>query len=174
MPSGGARPGAGRPKGSVKKKHQITVADVGHAEYLPVEYMLALMRDERAEPNRRDAMAVQAAPYIHARLNAVSTATVSRDHGGDINITQIFAVPRGSVVDAKSGLVITPDGAAVTELPELRPYEGTPPLAAITDQSAPPAPIAEPLPIVEVADDGKVTQLNPYRRRDDDPADGAA
>ena len=33
-----------RPKGSVKKMHQITVADVGRAEYLPVEYMLALMR----------------------------------------------------------------------------------------------------------------------------------
>lgn len=163
MPSGGARPGAGRPKGSVKKKHQITVADVGRAEYLPVEYMLALMRDERAEPNRRDAMAIQAAPYLHARLNAVATTNANgTGPNGDINIVQIVAVPRGALLDPKSGMITTIDGEVVSEPPTVSPFEGTPPLelAAITDQAAPP----ERLPVIEL----DVSNVTPLRRRDDD------
>ena len=63
MPSGGKRQGAGRKFGSLNKRHQVTVKDIGHDGYLPIEYMLALMRDERTEATRRDAMAIQAAPY---------------------------------------------------------------------------------------------------------------
>lgn len=33
----------------------------------PLEYMLAVMRDERVEPARRDKMAAAAAPFCHAR-----------------------------------------------------------------------------------------------------------
>ena len=121
MPSGGKRAGAGRKFGSLNKRHQVTVKDIGHDGYLPIEYMLALMRDERTEASRRDAMAIQAAPYIHARLNAVATSNVNGNggSGGDINIVQIIGVPRGSLVDAKTGMISTPDGAAVTDLPEL-------------------------------------------------------
>ena len=147
MPSGGARPGAGRPKGSVAKKHQVTVADVGHPEYLPLEYMLALMRDEKAEASRRDAMAIQAAPFIHAKLNAVSTSNVSGtggNGGGDVGIVNIFAVPRGARVE-KDGTAITIDGTPI-ELTTITPFEGTPPLS-LSDQTEQPVrfdPMAEP------------------------------
>lgn len=31
----------------------------------PLEYMLAVMRDDRVDPMRRDRMAIAAAPYVH-------------------------------------------------------------------------------------------------------------
>ena len=37
----------------------------------PLEYMLAVMRDEQAEAHRRDEMAKAAAPYIHPRLATI-------------------------------------------------------------------------------------------------------
>jgi hypothetical protein len=37
----------------------------------PLEYMLGVVRDPTVEPERRDWMAVAAAPFIHARLSAV-------------------------------------------------------------------------------------------------------
>jgi hypothetical protein len=168
MPPGGRREGAGRPKGVPNKRHQVTAKQIGYDEYTPIEYMLALMRDERTEATRRDQMAIQAAPFIHARLSAVSTSNVpGRDGGGggDLNITQIFAVPRGSRID-KSGAVLTIDGTAV-ELQPIEPHAGTPPL--LTDESAP-APIAEPLPVHEI----DTTNVTVLRRRSDDDPDSAA
>ena len=37
----------------------------------PLEYMLAVMRDEQAEAHRRDEMAKAAAPYIHPGLATI-------------------------------------------------------------------------------------------------------
>jgi hypothetical protein len=34
----------------------------------PLEHMLAVLRDENADPDRKDRMAAAAAPYIHPRL----------------------------------------------------------------------------------------------------------
>lgn len=33
----------------------------------PLEYMLAVMRDDRVDPMRRDRMAIAAAPYVHGK-----------------------------------------------------------------------------------------------------------
>ena len=167
MPSGGKRQGAGRKFGSLNKRHQVTVKDIGHDGYLPIEYMLALMRDERTEATRRDAMAIQAAPYVHARLNAVgitSTNGNGGNGGGDVNIVQIIAVPRGGRLDPKSG-TITIDGELVTEPPNVEPYQPTPPLE-LTDQTEQPAPIEPPLPIPEV-DTANVERLDAWRKRGD-------
>lgn len=43
---------------------------------LPLAYMLSVMRDPAANDKRRDAMAMAAAPYLHARLSTVD-ATLS-------------------------------------------------------------------------------------------------
>ncbi|MGB9647619.1 MAG: hypothetical protein WCB44_21230 [Stellaceae bacterium] len=46
----------------------------------PLEYMLAVLRDESVEPDRRDRMATAAAPYIHPRLSSTQIgATIKRD-----------------------------------------------------------------------------------------------
>ena len=175
---GGTRRGAGRPAGSVAKKRQVTLDTIIETAdgYLPLSYMLALMRDEQAEPSRRDAMAIQAAPYCHARLNAVATTNASgKGTSGDINIVQIFAVPRGAALDVKSGQVMI-EGNQPVNLNEVQPYEGTPALRTekgLSDTApSQPDPVktgphAEPLPVYEL-DADNVTRLDTYRDKDTD------
>ena len=133
---------------------------------MPVEWMLAVLRDPEAEQSRRDQMAVQAAPYLHPRLNAVGITSTNGNSGGDINIVQIFAEPRGAQV-TQDGTVTTIDGEVLTELPSVEPYAGTP---ALTDQGAEP-PLAaappDPLPGLELGADN-VTRLNTFKRNRED------
>ncbi|SEO63588.1 hypothetical protein SAMN02800692_1526 [Luteibacter sp. UNC138MFCol5.1] len=98
MPRGGPRPGAGRPKGSgskgkkasaskadtkktKSKAGKVTVLPPGPppsdpvfegevlpAKMSPLEYMLHVMNNPRAEGERRDRMAVAAAPYVHGKM----------------------------------------------------------------------------------------------------------
>jgi len=174
---GGTRKGAGRPAGSVAKKRQVTADMIVETAdgYLPLSYMLALMRDEQAEPSRRDAMAIQAAPYCHARLTAVTNTGGVAGKGDTINnIVQIFAVPRGAALDVKEGTV-TIDGNQSTDLQALVPYEGTPPLRGDTADCSlqtntpqpAPGPRPEPLPVYEL-DTDNVTRLDQYRDKDTD------
>jgi hypothetical protein len=81
--NGGARPGAGRPKGSANKKTQEIVAKALEQGITPLEYMLGVMRDVAADTERRDDMAKACAPYLHPRLQAVEH---SGKDGGDIGI----------------------------------------------------------------------------------------
>jgi hypothetical protein len=166
MPSGGKRVGAGRKPGIPNRRHQVTAADIGHDGYMPIEYMLALMRDERAEANRRDAMAIQAANFLHPRLAAVATSNANGNgSNSDINIVQIYAIPRGARIDVKDGSVITIEGE-VTELASIKPFDPTP---ALTDQSQP-APIEPPerLEVHEV-DTENVTRLDQFKAKRDEP-----
>ena len=98
MPRGGPRPGAGRPKGSGAKgkkesaskadtkktkakggkvtvmpagpalDDEVLVGEVLPANMSPLEYMLHVMNSRKAEPERRDRMAVAAAPYVHGKM----------------------------------------------------------------------------------------------------------
>ncbi|RWQ41866.1 MAG: hypothetical protein EOS21_11915 [Mesorhizobium sp.] len=65
--TGGARPGAGRPKGSLSQRHVELLAGVVSEGVTPVEYMLSIMRDEKQHEARRAWAAEKAAPYIHPR-----------------------------------------------------------------------------------------------------------
>jgi hypothetical protein len=68
---GGKREGSGRKPGSANQKTR-EIANAAVAQGLtPLEYMLAVLRDESADPERRDRMAAAAAPYIHPRLSNV-------------------------------------------------------------------------------------------------------
>ena len=70
MARGGRRHGAGRPIGAVAKaKQQAVKAAVAGGE-TPLDYMLRVMRNKKADQRRRDAMAVAAAPYVHPRLQS--------------------------------------------------------------------------------------------------------
>ena len=83
MARGGARPGAGRKKGSATAKTR-EIADRAIEEGVsPLEYMLKVMRDPAAEYARRDDMAKAAAPYVHPKLAAVEHTGKS---GGPIQV----------------------------------------------------------------------------------------
>ncbi len=69
---GGARPGAGRPKGSVNKRSVETLAAAAAEGITPVEYMLKVLRDEEADDKARQWAAEKAAPYIHPRPQPVA------------------------------------------------------------------------------------------------------
>ena len=71
MASGGFRPNAGRPKGSgaaasCPEDADDFTPDIGD-DASPLDYMLAVMRSAEVDPNRRDRMAIAAAPFVHAR-----------------------------------------------------------------------------------------------------------
>lgn len=78
MASGGYRPGAGRPKGAKNKKtvereagEPKVPADIAQEaaenNLDPLTYMLRVMNDKKAKKDRRDRMAIAAAPFVHAR-----------------------------------------------------------------------------------------------------------
>jgi len=57
----------GKKKGS-KHKKTLEIEFRSRAQgIMPLDYMLQVMRDEKADPVRRDDMARSAAPYLHAR-----------------------------------------------------------------------------------------------------------
>lgn len=76
MPRGGKREGAGRKKGTPNKTNAERQAEIAASGITPLDYMLKVMRDEKADERRRDDMAKAAAPYAHPKLAAI-------EHGGE-------------------------------------------------------------------------------------------
>ena len=64
---GGARPGAGRPRGSVSVRSVDAIAKAMAGGISPVEYMLGIMRDDNADLKERAWAAEKVAPYVHSR-----------------------------------------------------------------------------------------------------------
>jgi hypothetical protein len=71
---GGARLGAGRKPGSPNKKTAEVQAAVAATGITPLEYMLSVMRSPETDPRDRLAAAQAAAPYVHAKLSAITVA----------------------------------------------------------------------------------------------------
>lgn len=68
MARGGNRPGSGRKRGVPNKASAERQRRVAATGLTPLDYMLKVMRDEKAESSRRDDMAKAAAPYVHPKL----------------------------------------------------------------------------------------------------------
>lgn len=68
---GGKRENAGRPKGAKTLITEEAIERAGEGE-TPLEYMLKVMRDPANETDRRDRMAIGAAPYMHAKAVEIS------------------------------------------------------------------------------------------------------
>lgn len=77
----------GRPKGSVNKRTQAFLRTNGGD--LPLDYMLRIMRDPKQPTERRDDMAKSAAPFLHAKLQAVQ-------HSGEITTSKVIRTPAPS------------------------------------------------------------------------------
>lgn len=74
MARGGSRPGAGRRKGVPNKASAARQKRVAATGVTPLEYMLGVMRDAKADTSRRDDMAKACAPYVHPKLASVQHA----------------------------------------------------------------------------------------------------
>jgi hypothetical protein len=63
---------------------------------LPLDYMLSVMRDAKAEPKRRDAMAMAAAAYLHPKMSPVEAKAKEpeRSEPSEIRITFVRPRPR--------------------------------------------------------------------------------
>jgi hypothetical protein len=73
MPRGsqpGERPG-GRQKGTPNKKTREFIKSVEASGLTPLEWMLSVLRDKSAPPERRDEMAKVASLYVHPFVLAV-------------------------------------------------------------------------------------------------------
>lgn len=76
--SGGARRGAGRPKGARNKKTEALQLALAATGTTPLEYILSVMRDPDIDKKERLTAAIAAAPYVHAKLSSVEmNATIS-------------------------------------------------------------------------------------------------
>lgn len=82
--NGGARPGAGRKKGSPNKKTSETIEQVTSSGITPLEFMLKQMRSpyprkatlsqKQAHDSMRMQAARDAAPYVHAKLSSIQVS----------------------------------------------------------------------------------------------------
>jgi hypothetical protein len=70
----------GRPKGVPNRATAAKVAEIAASGLTPLDYMLAVMRDEEEDPRRRDEMAKASARYVHPRLQAAR-------HSGQFNMS---------------------------------------------------------------------------------------
>jgi hypothetical protein len=61
----------GRRKGSINKVTAQQRAEARASGLTPLEYMLAVLRDETQPSERRDDMAKAAAPYVHPKLTSI-------------------------------------------------------------------------------------------------------
>ena len=74
---GGRRPGAGRKAGGTNKRTREFRAEVAKSGRSPLEHMLAVLHDESADKDRRDRMAIAAAPFVHPKLQVVDSRVVA-------------------------------------------------------------------------------------------------
>lgn len=76
MAHGGARQNAGRKPGASTRMNEKARQKAAEGGLMPLEYMLAVLRDETNPAEDRMDAAKAAAPYVHAKLASV-------EHKGD-------------------------------------------------------------------------------------------
>jgi hypothetical protein len=131
----------------------------------PLAYMLQVLNDPNTPATRRDFMASQAAPYLHARRATASPTPANGAGGcGTVKLT-IVAVPRGCQFNPQTQMIVYPDGTE-TDAPPFVGAEPTPaidalPAPAVASDPTPPAP----LPVIEVEPSDKLAVLDAWRRK---------
>lgn len=72
MAGGGARPNAGRTRGTVNRFNRKLLGRANEGGQLPLDYMLEIMRDQFLDTWLRIDAAKAAAPYVRQKLSAIS------------------------------------------------------------------------------------------------------
>ncbi len=95
MARGGSRPGADRKAGAPNKATAKQREAVAASGLTPLDYMLQVMRDEKAPFDARLDAAKSAAPYVHPKLSSVV-------HKGDQANPVALQMIRRVVIDARN------------------------------------------------------------------------
>jgi hypothetical protein len=106
----GSKPGerrGGRTKGTPNRATAAKAAEIAASGTTPLDYMLAVMRDSAAEPNRRDDMAKAAAPYVHPKLQAIEH---SGPDGGPIEVTNLTDAQLAAIATGRGIGTAAPKG----------------------------------------------------------------
>lgn len=72
-----------------RKTVSVIYESIRKQDELPLDYMLRVMRDKKQPDQRRDAMAVAAAPYVHPKLAAVQFNPSDRPGDGAKDVTEL-------------------------------------------------------------------------------------
>jgi hypothetical protein len=94
----------GRQKGARNRATAEARAAAEATGTLPLDYMLSVMRDESADERRRDAMAVAAAPYLHAKMSAVEPKPEKPAGAEERGIRVVFVRPRQRCEDQEEAV----------------------------------------------------------------------
>lgn len=81
MARGGARSGAGRKPNAPNKATKERQERIAASGITPLDYMLQVMRDGKADKARRDDMAKAAAPYVHPKFSTVTPPNPNNPNG---------------------------------------------------------------------------------------------
>jgi len=87
---GGARPGAGRPKGSHSKKTQALLEKIMETGQTPLEFMIEQMRNTKMPMGARLQAARDAAPFVHSKMQSIE---LSGPGGEPIEVAKIPVDP---------------------------------------------------------------------------------
>lgn len=87
----------GRQKGTRNKKTEKVIAEIAATGETPLEYMLRVMRDRSVDHERRDRMAAQVAPYVHARLNSIEAKITHRDEMTENELRRTIAADLAAI-----------------------------------------------------------------------------
>jgi hypothetical protein len=89
----------GRQRGARNRSTAEARAAASATGVLPLDYMLSVMRAPATDDKRRDAMAMAAAPYLHARLSTIDATfspAVAEPSPEKSSIVVEFVVPSGA------------------------------------------------------------------------------
>jgi hypothetical protein len=89
----------GRPRGSRNKRTRTLIEAAQASGETPLDYMLGVMRDQKASARRRDEMAKAAAPYLHSKLASIEHSG-SQDKPAITGIEVVFVTPKPRVDEA--------------------------------------------------------------------------
>lgn len=108
MARGGARKGAGRPRGKSARIDAEARQKALTGGLTPLDYMLSLLRDAKLSTEDRFEAAKAAAPYVHARLAAVEhSGTVDVRQARDMTDDELAAIATGSGEGAAEPQVVS-------------------------------------------------------------------
>jgi hypothetical protein len=93
-PVGGARRGAGRPKGSANKKTLEIANKAAEQGITPLEVMLDVMRTHYDAREFAEAVevAAKAAPYMHSKLSSVDLKATVKKSAAELTRDELIAI----------------------------------------------------------------------------------